>query len=138
MNDARIAFFQEDVWPRLVPRPSLGHSRSIGHCWEMRLRVVLETRVIGMWVRREGVSWLGQAWGSPVFCEGWGLAHAAPPCLSSPPPLPWLVFHMCSAWASDPQAIENQIQAWRSGGRGAKVLMGGVKAAGVTAGPAMQ
>lgn len=94
MNDARITFFQEDVWPRLVPRPSLGHPHSTGHCWEMRLRAVLEARVIGMWVRRAGVSWPGQAWGSPVFCKGWGLAHTSP-LAPLPPPLPWLILHMC-------------------------------------------
>lgn len=66
MNNARITFFREDVWPRLVPSegPGLGHSRSIGHCWEMRFRMILETRATGMVVQREGASLSGLGQGA--------------------------------------------------------------------------
>lgn len=38
----------------------------------MRFRTVLETRVIGMWVRREGVSWSGAGVGKPCVLQGLG------------------------------------------------------------------
>lgn len=61
MNNARIAFFGEDVWPSLVPSegPGLGHSHSTGHCWEMKFRTILEIRVTGEMVQQERVSWFG-------------------------------------------------------------------------------
>ena len=85
MNNARITFFREDVWPRLVPSegPGLGHSRSIGHCWEMRFRTILETRVIGRGVQREGVSLSGPGRGA-LCLEGLGSGpHSSPLLLLS-------------------------------------------------------
>lgn len=49
----------------------------------------------------------GSGLGKPCVLQGWGLAHASPP-FPPPPPLPWLILHMCSARASNPQAIKHQ------------------------------
>ena len=88
MNNAHITFFREDVWPRLVPfeGPGLGHSRPIGHCWEMRFRTILETRVISKGVQLEGVSLSGPGWGALCLVRVGVWPTQLP--LASPLPLP--------------------------------------------------
>ena len=74
----------------------------------MRFRTILETRVIGMGVQREGVSLSGPGQGA-LCLEGLGSGpHSSPLLLLSLSPCPWFVFHMYSAQALNPQAIKNQ------------------------------
>lgn len=76
-----------------------------------------------MWVWWEGVSWSGPGLGKPCVLQGLGSGPRSSPLpLRSPPP-PWLASHMCSARASNPQAIKNQsnpVLAEPGDGRGAK------------------